>query len=67
MKTSRRNNGTVLVIMELLFLLFVITLLRNTFVKDSVALTTVAAVWISSRWQVTCPASSSLPPARTSV
>jgi lipopolysaccharide/colanic/teichoic acid biosynthesis glycosyltransferase len=46
MKTSRRNNGAVLVIMELLFLLLVITLLRNTFVKDSVALTTVVAVWI---------------------
>ncbi|MCX6844077.1 MAG: sugar transferase [candidate division WOR-3 bacterium] len=46
MKMSLKNNGAVLVIMELLFLLFVITLLRNTFVKDSVAVTTVVAVWI---------------------
>jgi len=30
MKISLRNNGSVLVIMELLFLLLVITLLRNT-------------------------------------
>jgi hypothetical protein len=42
MKISLRNNGSVLVITELLFLLLVIVLLRNTFVKDSVALTTVA-------------------------
>jgi len=46
MKTSLRNNGAALVVMELLFLLLVITLLRNTFVRDSVALTTVVAVWI---------------------
>jgi lipopolysaccharide/colanic/teichoic acid biosynthesis glycosyltransferase len=46
MKTSLRNNGSVLVVMELLFLLFVITLLRNTLVKDSVASTTVVALWI---------------------
>ncbi len=45
MRISLRNNGAALVILELLFLLLVITLLRNTFVKDSVALTTVAAVW----------------------
>jgi len=46
MKISLRNNGAVLVVMELLFLLFVITVLRNTFVKDSVAVTTVVALWI---------------------
>ncbi|MBN2464953.1 sugar transferase [candidate division WOR-3 bacterium] len=46
MKISLRNNGSVLVVMELLFLLFVIVVLRNTFVPDSVALTTVVAVWI---------------------
>ncbi len=46
MRISLRNNGSVLVVMELLFLFFVIVLLRNTFVPDSVALTTVVAVWI---------------------
>ena len=46
MKISLRNNGAALVIMELLFLLFVIVLLRNAFVRDSVAVTTVVAVWI---------------------
>jgi lipopolysaccharide/colanic/teichoic acid biosynthesis glycosyltransferase len=46
MKISLRNNGSVLVVMELLFLLFVIALLRNTFVPDSVALTTVVALWV---------------------
>ena len=46
MKISLRNNGAVLVVMELLFLLFVITVLRNTFVQDSVAVTTVVALWI---------------------
>jgi lipopolysaccharide/colanic/teichoic acid biosynthesis glycosyltransferase len=46
MKISLRNNGSILVVTELLFLLFVISLLRNVFVKDSVAVTTVVAVWI---------------------
>jgi lipopolysaccharide/colanic/teichoic acid biosynthesis glycosyltransferase len=46
MRISLRNNGAALVILELLFLFLVITLLRNTFVKDSVALTTVVAVWM---------------------
>jgi lipopolysaccharide/colanic/teichoic acid biosynthesis glycosyltransferase len=46
MKISLRNNGSVLVVMELLFLLFVIVVLRNIFVPDSVALTTVVALWI---------------------
>jgi len=46
MKISLRNNGAVLVVTELLFLLLVVTLLRNTFVKDSVAVTTVVAVWV---------------------
>jgi len=46
MKISLRNNGPVLVVMELLFLLFAITLLRNTFVKDSASVTTVVALWI---------------------
>jgi lipopolysaccharide/colanic/teichoic acid biosynthesis glycosyltransferase len=45
MKITLRNNGSVLVVMELLFLFFAITVLRNTFVPDSVALTTVVAVW----------------------
>ncbi len=46
MKISLRNNGAVLVVMELLFLLFAITVLRNSFVPDSVAVTTVVALWI---------------------
>jgi len=46
MKTSLRNNGAALVVMELLFLLLVIALLRNALVKDSVALTTVVAMWL---------------------
>ena len=46
MKISLRNNGPVLVVMELLFLLFAITILRNTFVPDSASVTTVVAAWI---------------------
>jgi hypothetical protein len=46
MKISLRNNGPVLVVMELLFLLFAITILRNTFVRDSASVTTVVAAWI---------------------
>ena len=46
MRISLRNNGAMLVVMELLFLFFVITVLRNTFVPESVALTTVVALWI---------------------
>jgi lipopolysaccharide/colanic/teichoic acid biosynthesis glycosyltransferase len=46
MKMNLRNNGAILVVTELLFLLFIISLLRNIFVKDSVAVTTVVAVWI---------------------
>jgi lipopolysaccharide/colanic/teichoic acid biosynthesis glycosyltransferase len=45
MKISLRNNGSVLVVMELLFLLLVIALLRNTFERESLAVTTVLAVW----------------------
>ena len=46
MKISLRNNGPVLVVMELLFLLLAITILRNTFVPDSASVTTVVALWI---------------------
>ena len=46
MKISFRNSGAVLVVMETLFLLLVIALLRNALVKDSVAVTTVVALWI---------------------
>jgi lipopolysaccharide/colanic/teichoic acid biosynthesis glycosyltransferase len=46
MNISLRNNGSVLVVMELLFLLFAIVVLRNTFVPESVALTTVVALWV---------------------
>src|SRR5512136_716889 len=46
MKISLRNNGAVLVVRELLFLLLAITVLWNTFVTDSVALTTVVALWV---------------------
>jgi lipopolysaccharide/colanic/teichoic acid biosynthesis glycosyltransferase len=45
MRLNLRNHGAWQVTLELLILLLVISLLRNIFVRESVALTSVAMVW----------------------